>query len=271
MRAILWAGCLALTGCVDMQITERQFIRPDAPGTVRAAVEDGPQATRLNVTRPDGARLGGVLVTQPGARGTILYFGGNMFHLDPHLPKLLPELAGCGANVAVFDYRGYGRSSGVPDVATLQGDALAVFDAVQARTSGPVLVHGQSLGSFVAAYVAQERPVRGAVLESTATNVTDLANASLPWYMKPFVRLTVSPGLAAIDNRTAAARFTGPALVIAGGRDKVTPPALGHAVYEAISHPDKRYLLLEEVGHTGALAQPQARASYCDFVQHALR
>ncbi len=44
--------------------------------------------------------------------------------------------------------------------------------------------HGQSLGSFVAAYVAQQRPAaRGLILESTTTNVREWSNAMLPWYV----------------------------------------------------------------------------------------
>jgi pimeloyl-ACP methyl ester carboxylesterase len=77
----------------------------------------------------------------------------------------------------MFDYRGSGRSSGVPTIAALKADALQVFDQVNARYPGRVVLHGQSLGSFVAAYVAQQRPAaRGMVLESTTTNVRDWGN-----------------------------------------------------------------------------------------------
>jgi pimeloyl-ACP methyl ester carboxylesterase len=108
----------------------------------------------------------------------VLYFGGNMFHLDQHGAALLPVLAACGTNVAVFDYRGYGRSPGKPTVENMQADALALFDAVNARFPGRVIVHGQSLGSFMAAHVAAARPVLATVLESTATSAEELVGGA---------------------------------------------------------------------------------------------
>ncbi|QNA89647.1 alpha/beta hydrolase [Massilia sp. Dwa41.01b] len=153
MAAGLLAGAL-LTGCMQVRVTERQFIRPDAPGRApdeRMAVEG---VKDLSVRAADGVALNGVLFEQPGARSTLVYFGGNMFHLDQHLDALLPVLAACGTNVAMFDYRGYGRTPGQPTVENMGLDALAIFDALNARYPGRVIVHGQSLGGFMAANVA---------------------------------------------------------------------------------------------------------------------
>jgi len=188
MRTSLLAACLVssvvFSGCAPMRVTERQIIRPDAPGTVAAKRFGGDgthkRITELSVAGQDGALLKGILLEQPNADRTVLYFGGNMFHIDPHLDALLPVLAACGTNVAVFDHRGYGRSSGTPTVANMQADALAVFDALNGRYPGRVIVHGQSLGSFMAAHVAQSRPVLATVLETTATNATDMVEAQVP-------------------------------------------------------------------------------------------
>jgi pimeloyl-ACP methyl ester carboxylesterase len=258
-------------GCAQMRVTERQFLRPDAPGTVADRRFDdevgGKRIAPLSVAGQDGALLNGILLEQPNADRTVLYFGGNMFHIDQHLDALVPVLADCGTNVAVFDYRGYGRSSGKPTVANMQADALAIFDALNARFPGRVIVHGQSLGSFMAAYVAQARPVLGTVLETTATSVPDLIDAQVPWYARPFLRLDIEPSLRAIDNRTAAARFTAPALVIAGGKDKTTPAGLGVQVFDAVPRRDKQLLLLENAGHNDALQNREAGAAYCRFVK----
>jgi len=261
--------CLLAAGCAQVQVRERHFIRPDAaPLAVEKQVARA-HASQLALARPDGAMLRGLLFEQPGASSTILYFGGNMFHLDQHIDALLPVLAACGANVAVFDYRGYGRSSGTPTIANMAGDALAIFDAVDARFPGRVVVHGQSLGSFMAAHVAGARPVRATVLETTATSPLDLVESNVPWYARPFVRIDMAPSLLQVDNAAAAARFQSPALVIAAGRDKMTPARLGRKVYEAIPRQDKRLLFLEEAGHNDALQATGAGAAYCSFVRGA--
>lgn len=260
--------CSVLAGCAQVQVTERQFIRPDAAGTVVRQRFDGAATTELAVASRDGAVLNGVLFEQPGARSTVLYFGGNMFHLDQHLGELLPLLAACGTNVAVFDYRGYGRSSGKPTVANMQADALAIFDALDARFPGRVIVHGQSLGSFIAAHLAAVRPVLATVLETTATSPEDLVESNIPWYARPFVRIEMEPSLRLVDNRAAATRFRSAALVIAAGQDKMTPPRLGKQVFDAIARSDKQFLLLEKAQHNGALATEGAGAAYCKFVRN---
>ena len=273
MRTSLPAACilsaLVLAGCAQIHVTERHFIRPDAPGTVIEKRFASGAAGELSVAGQDGARLGGVLFEQAGARSTVLYFGGNMFHLDRHLDALLPVLAACDSNVAVFDYRGYGRSTGTPTVENMRADALAVFDAVNARYPGRVIVHGQSLGSFMAAYVAQARPVLATVLETTATSATELVESNVPWYAWPFVRIDMEDSLRQVDNRAAAAGIRSATLVIAAGKDRMTPPRLGRKVFEAIPRKDKQWLLLEDAGHNDALQAPHARAAYCKFVRGA--
>lgn len=260
-------ACVVLAGCAQVRVTERQFIRPDAPGTPAAQRFSQAGVTELALAAEDGAALKGILFEQPGARSTVLYFGGNLFHIDPHLNELLPILAACGTNVAVFDYRGYGRSSGTPTVANMQRDALAIFDTVNARYPGRVIVHGQSLGSFIAAHLAQARPVAGTVLETTATSAEDLASSYVPWYARPFVRIELEDSLRQVDNRTAAAGFRSPALVIAAGQDKATPSALGRKVFDTIPRQDKQFLLLEKAEHNGALATEGAGAAYCGFIR----
>ncbi|MDN4058457.1 alpha/beta fold hydrolase [Massilia sp. YIM B02769] len=271
MRLPLLAACmflsLALTGCASIRVTEAHFLKPDAPGAIQPERYAADGITELSVVRPDGAVLNGVLLGQPGARTTILYYGGNVFHLDQHAQALLPVLAACGTNVAVFDYRGYGRSSGKPTVAHMQDDALAMFDAVDARFPGRVIVHGQSLGSFMAAHVAASRPVLATVLETTATSAAELVEAQVPWYAAPFLTIEMDPALRQVDNRAAAARFQAATLVIAAGRDKMTPPKLGKKVFEAIARPDKQLLMLEDAGHNDALRARGAQGAYCRFLQ----
>ncbi|MTW13180.1 alpha/beta fold hydrolase [Pseudoduganella eburnea] len=259
---------LALAGCKTVDIKESMIIRPDALTQARPlpqqAFENG---TALEVARPDGAVLHGVLVTRNGAERTLLYFGGNAFHLDESGRHVVAALEGCKANVAIFDYRGYGRSSGMPTVANMKGDGVAIYDVLAARYPGNVIVHGQSLGSFVAAGVAQERPVRGLVLETTATNALDWANNSLPWYFKPFINFKVDDALAAIDNVQVAGSIKAPLLVLAGGEDKTTPAAMSQRVFEASPAEHKRIVILPGAGHNSVLSNPSTTAALCPFIE----
>jgi hypothetical protein len=200
---------------------------------------------------------------------TVLYFGGNAFHLDRHGAQLLPLLASCGTDVAVFDYRGYGRSSGEPSVATMAADALRAFDRVSAGAPGRVIVHGQSLGSFMAAHVARQRPQACAlVLEATSTTVQDWAAANVPWYARPFLRVEVAESLRGVDNVAAVTGYRGASLVLAGDGDKITPLPLAQKVYAALPGA-KQWLVAQGAGHNTIFGHKDVMPAYCSFVNRA--
>lgn len=259
-----------MAGCKTIEVKESSFIRPDVQTKAKPLPEQAfENGTALEVARPDGALLRGVLVSRPGADRTLLYFGGNMFHLDESGKRVVAALQGCKVNVAIFDYRGYGRSSGMPTVANMSGDALAIYDALAARFPGKVAVHGQSLGSFVAAGLAQERPVRSVVLETTATTALEMVENSVPWYYKPFVTIKVDDALGAVDNVKVASRIQAPLLVLAGGKDKLTPAFMSQRVFDAAPVTRKQLVVLPDSHHNNVLANPSTPAILCPFIEGA--
>lgn len=257
-----------LAGCTTMEVKESMFIRPDAVSKAKPLPEHVfSDASPLEIARPDGAVLRGVLVTRAGAEHTLLYFGGNMFHLDDSGKRVVAALEGCKVNVAIVDYRGYGRSSGMPTVANMTGDAVAIYDQLDARFPGKVAVHGQSLGSFVAAGLAQERPVRALVLETTATTALETVENALPWYYKPFISIKVDAALGAIDNVKVASRIRSPLLVLAGEKDRTTPAAMSQRVFDAAAAERKRIVIMPEAGHNNVLSNPATAATLCPFIE----
>ena len=271
MRLIpILLAALYLSGCTTMEIGEGNFIRPNKDAVARLDAQALLPALRVSdaeIVTEDGAVLRGVMAPREGAGVTVLYFGGNAFQLDRHGAALLPLLASCGAGVAVFDYRGYGRSSGTPTVATMAADAVRVYDHVSARSAGRVIVHGQSLGSFMAAHVVRQRPrAGGLVLEATSANVRDWAEANVPWYARPFLRIEIEKSLREADNVAAVSGYRGPSLVLAGEHDRITPPALGQRVYAALPGSAKQWLVAQGAGHNTIFGHKDVMPVYCNFI-----
>jgi fermentation-respiration switch protein FrsA (DUF1100 family) len=84
-----------------------------------------------------------------------------------------------GADVLIFDYRGYGKSTGVPTEDGLYRDARAAYDwLVNEKKIDPqrILLVGQSLGGAVAIELAGEVEHRMLILESTFTCMCDVVD-----------------------------------------------------------------------------------------------
>jgi pimeloyl-ACP methyl ester carboxylesterase len=135
-------------------------------------------------------------------------------------------------DVLTFDYPGYGESGGVPNAASFEAALSAVSGFAAAQSEGrPLVFWGHSLGGFVCARLASVTPgADGLILETTARNADQVADAWTPWYASALVRVDVAPSLAGYDSAADAARFGGPILVLGAGRDSVLPVRLARTL-----------------------------------------
>lgn len=269
--------CCSLSACFTIQVTEKEVLKPDARTGYQhqenlqladlQKIAPEVKLRNLQATQIHDARIQGIALDLKDQATTILYFGGNLFHLEQSARYLLRVAQQCQVNFIVYDHRGSGRSSGNPDVDSLRRDALAIYDQSRTQVSGKLIVHGQSLGSFIAAYLAQQRPLDGLVLETTGTTIQELGESQIPWFAKPFARVEVAPALQAINNPLAVSQFKAPALVLAGEKDLTTPPGLSEKVFQALPAKSKRYYLSPNAGHNGMLARKDVQEVYCDYLQ----
>jgi pimeloyl-ACP methyl ester carboxylesterase len=265
-----------LSACAHIQVTDKNFLNPDSKTGFKATTTFDASALQsllplanlqtLSINGENNVTLRGIEIQQSNAKTTVLYFGGNAFHIDAGARQVAAHLGQCPVNISLFDYRGYGRSNGTPTIENMQADALAIYDSVRKTSTGKLIVHGMSLGSFMAAYVAQHRALDGLILEATATNVSDWAYANTPWYAKSFVSFDIDQALKPIDNIKAARSHQSPALVIVGEKDKTTPQELGIKVYQAFPNSNKRLIVVPNAGHGGLLSSPETMPNYCQFL-----
>jgi uncharacterized protein len=267
-----------LAGC-SFTVDEASLLHPTPGGALSAeAVEGAAGVYEMSdhwIAAPDGARLSAVLLRQPGARGTILYFGGNGFTIERFGAYVAGIFAPLGVDVMIVDHRGYGRSEGRPTQANLEADGVAAFDYLEGVLHVPasrIVVHGQSLGSFIAGRVAAERPTGGVVLESSATTTEDWVAANLRGARRLVVRAEIDPALRGRGNFANMARIEEPLLLLVGAQDRTTPPSLSRALYAASPLPTGRKTLaiVPAAGHNDVLLKPEATAAYRVFLDGAL-
>jgi fermentation-respiration switch protein FrsA (DUF1100 family) len=158
----------------------------------------------------------------------------------------------------------------------MEADALAVFDHVAAlpgMDAGRIVVHGHSLGSFMAGHVAAHRPTGGVVLESSVTTAEDWVHAATPGAAKAFVKVRIQDDLKGRGNLRNMALIEEPLLILVGEKDKTTPPRLSQALFAASPMPTdrKRLTLVAGAGHSDAMTRPQAIAAYRNFLTETSR
>lgn len=203
----------------------------------------------VTIDTADGERLHGwwVPATTPSPLGHVLFFHGNAGNIARRVLEA-ELLVAQGFDVLLFDYRGYGRSTGRPSERGTYEDARAARRALLARAgvrADRVLYMGESLGGAVALALASEIPPAGLILRSTFTNILEMARLRYPLFPR-FIVPDAYPSL----RRIAA--LDCPVLIVHGDRDELVPVRHGHALYAAAREP-KRLVVLEGIGHNDVL------------------
>lgn len=96
---------------------------------------------------------------------TVVHFHGNGEVVADYVPHFEDLCADLGADCFLAEYRGYGDSTGEPQLAAMLDDIPHIFAAV-GRPPEEIVVFGRSVGSIYAIEFASRYPVAGLVLES---------------------------------------------------------------------------------------------------------
>lgn len=241
------ATVLCLTCCTSLFFKPgRDFV--DDPATADHSPQD------VYFKSADNVKLHGWYFPARGPeRGTILVCHGNVENISTHV-KLDLWLVDAGYNLFIFDYRGYGRSEGSPDVKGINRDAEAALETLLARVPGRVIVFGKSLGGAVAVYTVANSPfrdrVKGVILESAFSSYRmiareKIAESIIGWPLQYPLSFLVSDECSPVDFISRLSPI--PVLIIQGKADPIVPEHHGRILYDAAAEP-KQYWTLN-LGH----------------------
>ena len=175
----------------------------------------------------DGVLLHGWWIEHPKARATLLYCHGNSGCIVDRI-GVFRQLRRLRVNLFVFDYRGYGRSAGQPSEKGLFADVRAASDWIAEERGidlGQVILFGHSMGGAVAIDGALHRPFAGLVVQSSFTQMRDMARFRYPnlpmyWIARNAFR--------SIDK---VAHLRMPKLFVHGTDDETVPFAMGERLH----------------------------------------
>ncbi len=254
VRALLLISLTGVAGYVVLiayvyLYQSRLIYFPNIPGRALTATpaEIGLDFEEVRITTADRNELHGWYVASGAGAPTVLFCHGNAGNIS-HRLDWLEIFHDMGLAVFLFDYRGFGRSSGTPDEQGTYLDAQAAWDYLtntKRHSPRSIVIVGESLGGPIAANLAKDVSPGALVLASTFTSAPDLAG-NFYWYFP--VRL-----LSRFHYPTAeyVARVHAPTLVIHSRTDDIVPFSHAEAIFRRANEPKQ---LLEIHGdHNSAL------------------
>lgn len=197
-----------------------------------------------------GTRL---YLTDP-AKPHILFFHGNG-EIAEDYDDIGSIYMNFGLNFIVADYRGYGRSNGMPGISTMFSDAHDVLNHFSGwlkenHRNGPLWIMGRSLGSASAIELAASNPdkISGLIIESGFAHTLPLLH-----------RLGINTEMFGIadsqvfSNAKKLSGFAGPTLIIHGQYDQIIPLQHGNDLFTASPAVRKKMHVINGADHNTLL------------------
>jgi len=229
----------------------RLFFKPgnlfvNDPATRKLSPEE------VSFASSDGVKLYGWYFKRPDARGTILVCHGNVENISTHV-KLDLWLVEAGYNVFIFDYRGYGRSEGEPEVKGVHRDAEAALETLVDRLPHPgndrIIVFGKSLGGAIATHLVATSPYRGRVkaliIDSAFADYRmiareKIADSIVGWPFQYPLSFLVNDDYSPLKKIKHISPI--PLLIVSGIDDPIVPEHHSRLLYDAASEPKELWV-----------------------------
>ncbi|MGE0090090.1 MAG: alpha/beta hydrolase [Bacteroidales bacterium] len=124
-------------------------------------------------------------------KATVIYYHGSSGNISTYIDYIRP-LVNSGYQVFMTDFRGYGKSSGVPTHLNIAKDAQYIFEKIMLLDDfkhKPIIIYGASMGTQIAAKIAKDNQsnISGLVLDGVISSFTDMALVSVPDEQKTMV------------------------------------------------------------------------------------
>jgi len=208
----------------------------------------------------------GWFIPAPRSRAVFLFSHGNAGTIADRIENLA-ILRALGYDVLIYDYGGFGRSSGRPSEQRCYADIRAMWRYLtEQRGCSPdrIVLFGRSLGGGVTAQLATEVQPAAVILESTFLSAPRLGQEVFPILpLKWLVRHR-------FDNAAKIGRITSPVLVIHSPTDEVVPYHHGQELFESADEPKRFFEIRGGHGDGFYVTGPAYGQGLADFLDPLL-
>ncbi len=196
---------------------------------------------------------------------TIVFFIGNNSRHTSYTDVLSNLAVATKSKIISWNYRGYGKSSGVLSFKTQFEDNKTIFEKIGSREGDkPLILMGYSLGSVFACDLAVKEQIDKLVLLAPLSSVDDWLAYNKDCIMsgwklilRPFVALKAKQGeeyVMKINNIDKMAMFNKDLLIVQAKDDTMLPYFMGQKLYKESESKHKQFITLENGDHEAPLA-----------------
>lgn len=243
----LWDGAPATLEEYDFAADEFDGIPPERITSELIPVGDGGDEIHVLFVARDETKLDPALDAGKGI--TVLFSHGRYYNMLKYVYRL-GYWEDMGFNVLMYDYRGYGASSGETTEANMYEDVVAAYDYAVAQPGvGTIISVGYSLGGPPAVFLCSKesgREVAACIVEATFSSVDQMADMAgyydfeSSWFADT-----------EFDTAGRAADIDLPFMVLHGTADKRIDLAHGERIWSAVkdNHPANRFHKVDGATH----------------------
>lgn len=187
------------------------------------------------INTKDGEQLHGWFFPNEATEYIVVLCHGNAGNISNRI-DIAKLLNGIGLSVLLYDYRGYGQSSGKPSEEGVYTDVESVVYFLKNErgySEHQMIMYGRSMGGAVASYAATKFDVSGLVLDSAFKNLKAMVRDLYPFVPASLARfeLPTEEYLKEISDI--------PVMIMHSPRDSIVGISHGQHLYRIASEPKK--------------------------------
>lgn len=206
-----------------------------------------------------GANINIIKFSVKNPKGSILYLHGNKDNLI-RWGEVASQLSVYGYNIYVFDYRGYGKSSGSPSEGGVLHDSEVIFNKINQKFPDEHWIfYGRSLGTGIAAYLSSKCKPKGLILESPYYSMEELITHyyfPYPWYDQKIT----------IPTHSYLKESSFPVLILHGTDDQIVPIEEGQKLFHSIQRTRSSMVTIEHGTHDDLSGHDEYRKAIQNFL-----
>ena len=215
--------------------------------------------SEFNIQSASGNVLNALHFKTDSAKGIVIYFHGNAGSLASW-GTVSDDFISNHYDLLIFDYPGYGKSTGKMSEENLFLDAQSVYDFCREKFSeNRIVLYGRSIGTGIAAYLASGNHPGQLILEAPYYSMVDLSSRLYPFLPSFILRYPLRTDL-------FLEKVDCPVTIIHGTEDEVIYPESSEKLKPLLTKEDEVHYI--NGGHHNDLNRFQ---SYKDILSLKLK